>query len=112
MIGLFILKIVEKGVCREICESLFFIGLQRRMMVRVTFYLKEGCWLCDATQEMVNGLKVKYDLNVTKVYIDSSDELYEMYRFDIPVLEFKDGSTLHGHIRKKDLLKKFEDNKE
>ncbi|MFA4827791.1 MAG: glutaredoxin family protein [Thermodesulfovibrionales bacterium] len=81
-------------------------------MVRVTFYLKEGCWICDATQEMVNGLMVKYDLKVTKVHIDSSDELYEMYRFDIPVLEFRDGSTLHGHIRKKDLLKKFEENKE
>ncbi len=81
-------------------------------MVKLTFYLKQGCWLCDSTHEMINGLTVKYELCVTKVYIDSSEELYEMYRFDIPVLEFKDGSTLHGHIRKKDLLKKFEENRE
>jgi len=94
--------------CRPfLFDMMFFL---EEVMVRVTFYLKEGCWLCDATQEMINGLKVKYGLEVSKVHIDSSEELYELYRFDIPVLEFRDGSTLHGHIRKKDLLKKFEEN--
>lgn len=61
-------------------------------------------------EEMLNGLKEKYDLKVNKVDITSDDELYELYRFDIPVFEFKDGSTLHGRIKKKDLLKKFEEN--
>ncbi|MBI4689464.1 MAG: glutaredoxin family protein [Nitrospirae bacterium] len=83
---------------------------REKIMVRLTFYLKEGCWLCDAMQETINGLTEKYGLRVTKVHIDSSDELYEMYRFDIPVLEFKDGSTLHGHIKKKDLLRKLDEN--
>lgn len=61
-------------------------------------------------EEMMNGIKEKYDLKVNKVDITSDDELYELYRFDIPVFEFKDGSTLHGRIRKKDLLKKLEEN--
>jgi hypothetical protein len=61
---------------------------------------------------MVNGFKQRYDIRVTKVAIDSDDDLYEQYRFDIPVLEFKDGTELYGRIRKKDLLQKLEDNRE
>jgi len=81
-------------------------------VVKLTFYYKEGCWLCDAAEEMVNGFKQRYDIRVTKVAIDSDDDLYEQYRFDIPVLEFKDGTELYGRIRKKDLLQKLEDNRE
>ena len=81
-------------------------------MVRLTFYFKEGCWLCDTAEEMLNGLKVRYGIEVSKVAIDSDDNLYELYRFDIPVFEFKDGSTLNGRVRKKDLLKKIEENTE
>ena len=81
-------------------------------MADITFYYKDGCWLCDHAQEMLNGLKVRHDIIVNKVAIDSDDELYEMYRFDIPVFEFRDGSHLHGRIRKKELLKKLEENRE
>ncbi|MBI5409072.1 MAG: glutaredoxin family protein [Nitrospirae bacterium] len=81
-------------------------------MVKITFYYKDGCWLCDAAEEMLNGVKEKYDVKVAKIAIDSDDELYELYRFDIPVFEFRDGSALYGHIRKKDLLKKLEENRE
>jgi hypothetical protein len=81
-------------------------------MVRVTYYFKEGCWLCDWAEEMLNGLKEKHELSITRVDIDSNDELYELYRFDIPVFEFKDGTALYGRIKKKDLLKKIEENRE
>lgn len=81
-------------------------------MVRLTFYYKPGCWFCDTAEEMLNGLIEKYNIRVNKVDITSDDELYELYRFDIPVFEFKDGSTLHGRIKKKDLLKKLEENRE
>ncbi|MEW6715122.1 MAG: glutaredoxin family protein, partial [Nitrospirota bacterium] len=52
-------------------------------MVRLTYYFKEGCWLCDSAEEMLNGFKERYDIQINKVAIDSDDELYEMYRFDI-----------------------------
>ncbi|BCB95905.1 hypothetical protein JZK55_08270 [Dissulfurispira thermophila] len=81
-------------------------------MTRLTFYYKPGCWLCDAAEEMLNGLIEKYKIEVNKIDITSNDALYELYRFDIPVFEFKDGTTLYGRIRKKDLLKKLEENKE
>ncbi len=81
-------------------------------MVRLTFYYKEGCCLCDAAQETLNGLREQYDIEVRSIDITSSDELYELYRFDIPVFEFKDGTYLWGRIKKKDLLRKLEENKE
>ena len=81
-------------------------------MVKLTFYYKDGCWLCDTAEEMLNGLKVRYGIEVNKVAIDSDDDLYELYRFDIPVFEFKDGSTLNGRVKKKDLLKKIGENTE
>ena len=81
-------------------------------MVKVTLYYKDGCWLCDAAEEMLNGLKLKYALDINKVDIESDDELYELYRFDIPVFEFKDGTALYGRIKKKDLLKTLKANEE
>ncbi len=76
-------------------------------MKRIKFYYKPGCWFCDQAEEMLNGLKDKYNLEVNKIDITKDDELYELYRFDIPVLEFEDGSVLHGRIKKKDLLDKI-----
>ena len=81
-------------------------------MVRLKYFYKDGCWLCDTAEEMLNGLSEKYDLTIKKVDITSDDTLYELYRFDIPVFEFKDGTILNGRIKKKDLLEKLEINKE
>ncbi len=81
-------------------------------MVRIIFYYKEGCWLCDWAEELLNGLKEQYNLNITRVNIESSDKLYELYRFDIPVFEFRDGTALYGRIKKSALVKKFEENRE
>jgi hypothetical protein len=83
---------------------------QELNMVKLTFYTKDGCWLCDTAEEMINGYKQKYDIKVNKIAIDSDDELYEMYRFDIPVIEFNDGSTLNGRIKKKDFLNQLNAN--
>jgi len=81
-------------------------------MVRLTLYYKDGCWLCDTAQEMLNGLKERYGIKVNMVNIDLDDELYDLYRFDIPVLEFRDGTILNGRVKKKDLLRKIRENTE
>ncbi len=81
-------------------------------MVKVTLYYKEGCWLCDTAEEMLNGLKLKYDIHINKIDIESDDELYELYRYEIPVFEFKDDSNLYGRIKKKELVEKLDQNRE
>jgi hypothetical protein len=81
-------------------------------MVKLIFYYKDGCWFCDTAEEMLNGLTEKYVLIIEKIDIASSEDLYELYRFDIPVFEFRDGTTLHGRIKKKDLLERLKANAE
>lgn len=76
-------------------------------MRKINFYYKPGCWFCDQVEEMLNGLKDKYNLEINKIDITTDDELYELYRLDIPVIEFPDGSTLHGRIRKRDIIEKI-----
>ena len=81
-------------------------------MVQLTFYHKEGCYLCVQAEELLNGLIERYDIKARRINIESDDELFELYRYDIPAIEFKDESTLHGNIRKKALVKKLEENRE
>lgn len=81
-------------------------------MVRLAFYYKEGCWLCVMAEEMLNGLKLRYNIDIKKVEITEDKELYELYRYDIPAIEFRDGSALFRYIRKKELLRKLEENRE
>jgi len=78
-------------------------------MIKLKFFYKEGCYLCGVTEEMLNGLVDKYDLDVEKYNIEDDDELSELYRYDIPVIEFEDGTALHGRIRGRILLKKLEE---
>lgn len=81
-------------------------------MVKLKFYFKENCWLCDTAEEMLNGIKEKYDLRVEKIDITSDEDIYDLYRFDIPVFEFRDGSTIYSRIKKKELLERLEANAE
>lgn len=81
-------------------------------MVRLTFYVKQGCWLCDTAEEMLRGLRERYDLRINRVDIGSDGGLYELYRFDVPVIEFADGTTLHGRIKKKDFIRYADEHQE
>jgi hypothetical protein len=74
-------------------------------MVRLTLYVKQGCWLCDTAEEMLAGLRERYDLRVNRVDIGPGGGLYELYRFDVPVIEFADGTTLNGRIKRKDFIR-------
>jgi len=76
--------------------------------MNITFYFAEGCWVCDSIRETLNGLQERYGLEIRNVNIGDDEETYDLYRFDVPVLEFEDGSALHGRIRRKDLMAKLE----
>lgn len=75
--------------------------------LKIRFYYKPGCWFCDQAEEMLNGLKERYNFEIEKIDITKDEDLYELYRFDIPVVEFIDGSVLYGRIRKKNIIEKL-----
>lgn len=76
--------------------------------MKIIFYVKAGCWLCDTAEEMLNGQRERLGLDIERIPIDDDEELYELYRFDVPVIEFPDGSTLHGEIKKKPFMKLYD----
>jgi hypothetical protein len=72
--------------------------------MRVKFYYKDDCWLCANMEEQLSGITERYGLVIERIDIAADDELYELYRFDIPVVEFPDGTELFRRIRRADLL--------
>lgn len=76
-------------------------------MKKIKFYYKPSCWFCDQVEEMLNGISIKYNLWIEKIDITKDEDLYELYRFDIPVIEFEDGTVLNGRIRKRDIVKRL-----
>jgi thiol-disulfide isomerase/thioredoxin len=82
------------------------------MTVSVKFYTKPKCSLCDDVRILLSQLKKENPLNIKEVNILDDPNLYEKYKYEIPVLLFPDGSELKGRIgseelRKKILLKKL-----
>lgn len=77
--------------------------LYNALMTEIRLYVKDGCWLCDQAEELLNGLRHRYGLLITKTDITGDDALYERFRFDIPVVELPDGRMLKGRLRKGEL---------
>lgn len=72
-------------------------------MTEIRLYVKEGCWLCDQAEETLNGLRERHGLSIRKIDIREDDDLYERFRFDIPVVELPGGQMLKGRIKRSDL---------
>jgi len=60
----------------------------------VTLYGKPDCHLCDEAEERLSRLAQQRGLTYRKVDIQSSPELFNRYRYSIPVIEIDGGATL------------------
>ena len=60
----------------------------------VSLYGKPGCHLCEEAETLLATLARTQPLIIQKVNIDSSPELFEQYRYRIPVIEVAGGLTL------------------
>jgi hypothetical protein len=61
---------------------------------RVTLYSKSDCHLCDEAEDRLAGLSRQFGLTYHKIDIQSSPDLFERYRYRIPVIEVDGGVTL------------------
>ncbi len=71
----------------------------------LTLYGKPDCHLCDEAETLLRSLAVDRPVRYHKVDIQSSPDLFERYRYRIPVIELPDGVTLDwpvttGQIRR------------
>ncbi len=65
---------------------------------RVTFYTKAGCHLCEQAEELLDALRAEYDLQVTAIDITTNLDIYERYKYEIPVVAVEGGGTAGGRI--------------
>jgi len=54
---------------------------------RVILYKKPGCHLCDHAKAAILAVKRQVDFEFQEVDIGLYDELSDLYKFDIPVVE-------------------------
>ena len=77
------------------------------MALSIKFYTKPKCSLCDEVRNLLNRFK-EYPLDVEELNILDDPDLYERYKYEIPVLSFPDLSQLQGRIDGKQLKEKLD----
>jgi uncharacterized membrane protein len=56
-------------------------------LLKITFFTREGCHLCDQALEDLQALQTDYPHQVVVIDIDSDPDLLKKYSFEIPVVE-------------------------
>ena len=77
------------------------------MTLSIKFYTKPKCSLCDDVRILLRQLRKEIPLDIEEVNILDDPDLYEKYKYEIPVLLFPDGSELKGRIQSKELKEKI-----
>ena len=70
--------------------------------MKVTFYTKENCSLCDLAREMIGDLMEDASFELETVDITKSPDVLEAYREKIPVIEVGE-EILWGRIDENEL---------
>ncbi len=69
-------------------------------------YTKDGCHLCERAREVLHRLESDFELEVKEVDITTSSDLYERYRYEIPVVvidgrhQFEANKIAEHYLRK------------
>ncbi len=74
--------------------------------IPVTLYAKPGCHLCEDAALLLEVLGREYPLRVAEVDITSAPDLYDRYKWEIPVVVTPHGQT-SGRIGAADLRRLF-----
>ena len=72
---------------------------------QVTFYTKAGCHLCDEARDMLDDIAAETEYELIEVDIRTSPELFEQYRYRIPVIIINEHSIVEGRIEYRNLVK-------
>ncbi len=70
---------------------------------RITFYTKAGCHLCDEARDMLDDIAAQITYELTEIDIRSNPEIFEQYRYRIPVIIIDSDKLLEGRIEYRDL---------
>jgi glutaredoxin len=74
---------------------------------QVTFYTKAGCHLCDEARDMLDDIAAETPYELTEIDIRGNLEIFEQYRYRIPVIIINNDILLEGRIEFRDLVQAF-----
>lgn len=77
------------------------------MKLSIKFYTKPKCSLCDEVRVLLNQLMKEYSLDIEEKNILDDPDLYERYKYEIPVLSLPDQFHFQGRIDPKRLREKL-----
>jgi glutaredoxin len=90
---------------------------KKAALPQVTFYTKAGCHLCEEARDMLDDIAAQMDYELTEIDIRSNPELFEQYRYRIPVIIVVNNTNnannatstlLEGRIEFRDVAKAFQ----
>lgn len=69
----------------------------------VRLYSKPGCHLCEHAEDLLEEITAECPLDVEIIDITTDTDLFERYRYEIPVIAVEGGGTISGRITIEDL---------
>ncbi len=81
---------------------------QRLSLPQVTFYTKAGCHLCEEARDMLDDIAAQAAYGLTEVDIRSDPDIFEQYRYRIPVIIIDGTTVVEGRIAYRDLARAFD----
>jgi glutaredoxin len=82
--------------------------MHEHTQTQVTFYTKAGCHLCDEARDMLDEIALSIPYDLTEIDIRKDMELFERYRYRIPVITINETIVAEGRIDDNDLLAAFQ----
>ncbi len=80
----------------------------RLLTPRVTFYTKAGCHLCDEARDHLEEIASLTAYDLIEIDIRSDPQLFELYRYRIPVILINDVIVAEGRITYEELAEAFQ----
>ncbi len=74
---------------------------------QVTLYTKAGCHLCQDARDMLDEIAGQVDYELTEIDIRGNSEIFERYRYRIPVILIDETLVAEGRIEYSDLARAF-----
>ncbi len=76
-------------------------------LARVVFYTKAGCHLCEEARDMLEDIAAQTEYELTEIDIRSDPQVFEQYRYRIPVIIINESTLLEGRIQYAELAQAF-----
>lgn len=81
--------------------------MTKQAYIEVTFYTKAGCHLCEDARDLLEEIAEGTEYMLTEVDIRSDLEVFERYRYRIPVILINGEILLEGRIDALELAQAF-----